>query len=174
MITTTLPGRRLHARHHQVWALTGWIALTALTGAIGALATMNAATFYATLDRPAWAPPSWLFSPVWTMLYLLMGVAAWMVWRTPTLSDERSTALQIFGVQLVLNAFWSWLFFAWHEGAASFVEIVVLVVSVGLTANAFRRVNRTAALLLIPYLAWVTFAAGLTYALWRANPMVLG
>lgn len=162
------------ARPHQGGAFLSWLAVSAITGAVGALATQKAASFYVILSRPVWAPPAWLFGPVWTALYLMMGVAAWLVWRTTRDREARTHALQLFVLQLVLNALWSWLFFAWRQGAAAFVEIVLLWACIAFTMRAFARIDRTAALLLAPYLAWVTFATALTWTLWRANPMVLG
>lgn len=155
-------------------ALVGWLALAAAAGALGGLASRDAGTFYAALAKPAWAPPSWLFAPVWSALYLLMGVAAWLVWRErPAASGgqrARRLGLTLFVGQLVLNALWTWLFFAWRQGAWAFGEIVLLLVAVALTAWHFGRVRRVAAYCLVPYLAWVGFAAALTWAVWRANP----
>jgi tryptophan-rich sensory protein len=137
-------------------------------GATGALATRDAQGFYAGLVKPTWAPPAWIFGPVWTTLYLLMGVAAWLVWRKGGWADA-SAALSLFVAQLVCNALWSWLFFAWRRGALAFAEVVLLLILIVATIFAFARVHRTAALLLLPYLAWVSFATALTYAVWRAN-----
>lgn len=146
-----------------------WLVVSLATGAVGALATREAREFYGGLVRPSWAPPGWLFGPVWTVLYLLMGVAAWLVWRNGGWSGA-STALALFVVQLVVNAAWSWIFFAWRRGAFAFADIVLLVALIVATLVAFGRVERLAALLLIPYLAWVLFASALTYAIWRGNP----
>jgi len=148
--------------------LIGWMLLVFAAAAVGALATRNAPGFYAELVKPAWAPPSWLFGPVWTVLYLLMGVAAWLVWRTAGWGGA-STALSVFLAQLVCNALWSWLFFAWRRGALAFADIVLLLVLIVATFLAFLRLHRLAAFLLLPYLAWVTFATALTLAVWRAN-----
>ena len=109
---------------------------------------------------------------MWSTLYLLMAVAAWLVWRERG-RRMRGVALGLYVAQLVVNALWSWLFFAWHRGALAFVDVVVLLVLIVLTASAFLRVSRLAALLLVPYLAWVTFATALTWAVWRANPALL-
>lgn len=148
--------------------LIGWLLATLATGAVGALATRNAREFYAGLVRPAWAPPGWLFGPVWTTLYLLMGVAAWLVWRQAGWTGAR-VALSFFVGQLVANALWSWLFFAWRRGGLAFAEVILLAGLIVATMLAFARVRPLAAVLLVPYLAWVTFATALTYALWRAN-----
>jgi benzodiazapine receptor len=155
-------------------ALVGWLALAAAAGALGAVASRDAGTFYAVLARPAWAPPAWLFGPVWSALYVLMGVAAWLVWRerpdAPSVQRARRLGLALFVGQLALNALWTWLFFAWREGAWAFGEIVLLWLVVALTLWQFGRVRHLAAYCLAPYLAWVSFAAALTWSVWRANP----
>ena len=148
--------------------LIGWLLVSLAAGAVGALATRNARDFYAGLVRPSWAPPGWLFGPVWTVLYLMMGVAAWLVWREQGWSGAAG-ALSLFLVQLACNALWSWLFFAWRRGGLAFAEIIVLAGLIVATALAFARVRTLAAALLLPYLAWVTFASALNYAIWRAN-----
>lgn len=158
-------------------ALLGWLALVAVAGAVGALASRNSSEFYDVVTTPAWAPPGWLFGPVWTALYILMGIAAWLVWREqPALPEGRShrqRGLVLFVGQLVLNALWTWLFFAWRDGAAAFAEIIVLWLAIVLTMWYFGRVRPLAAYLLVPYLAWVTFAAALTWAVWQRNPGLL-
>jgi tryptophan-rich sensory protein len=148
--------------------LIGWLLPSLATGAIGALATRNARDFYAGLVRPTWAPPGWIFGPVWTTLYLLMGIAAWLVWRSAGWASARG-ALTLYLVQLICNAAWSWIFFAWRRGALAFADIVLLLALIVATMVAFARVDRLAAMLLLPYLAWVMFATALTYAIWRAN-----
>lgn len=111
--------------------------------------------------------------PVWTALYALMGVSAWLVWRERGLAGAR-TALALFIAQLAANALWSWLFFAWRLGGPAFAEVLLLWCLIAATAIAFRRIRLLAAVLLLPYLAWVTFAAALTLAVWRLNPALLG
>ena len=148
--------------------LIGWLLACLATGAVGALATRNAREFYAGLTTPSWAPPGWLFGPVWTALYLMMGVAAWLVWRQAGWAGA-TVALSLFLAQLACNALWSWLFFAWRRGNLAFGDIVLLIALIVATALAFARVRPLAALLLLPYLAWVTFATAPTWALWRAN-----
>lgn len=157
----------------QALGLAGWLAISALAGASGAIASVNAAAFYEQLSRPPWAPPAWLFGPVWSVLYVLMGVAAWLVWRRHGFRGA-STALKLFVAQLVANALWTWLFFAWQQGALSFAEIIVLWLLVAGTVVSFWKLHRAAALLLVPYLAWVSFAGALTLSLWRLNPATLG
>jgi translocator protein len=139
---------------------------------VGAVASANAPEFYAQLARPAWAPPAWLFGPVWTLLYLLMAIAAWLVWRERGFRGA-TFPLGLFFAQLALNSLWSWLFFAWHLGALSVVEIVILWLLIAATTVAFWRVRPLAGALLLPYFAWVTFAAALNYAIWQLNPQLL-
>jgi translocator protein len=154
----------------HIVSLVVWIAVSATAGVVGGIASINAATFYSLLERPSWAPPPWLFGPVWTLLYLLMGITAWLVWRR---RDAR-TSLALFLAQLAANALWSWLFFAWHRGAWVFADIIALLVLVAATAVAFARVRPAAGVCMVPYFAWVAFAGALTWWVWRANPALLG
>ena len=160
------------ARPKSLLALAGWVLVAAAAGAVGSLASIRAADLYAVLDRPAWAPPSWLFGPVWTALYVLMGVAAWLVWRERGRVPVRA-ALTLFVLHLVPNALWTWIFFAWRMGGLALLEIVLLAATVAVTAVLFARVRRLAGLLLLPYLGWVLYATALTAAIWRRNPTVL-
>jgi tryptophan-rich sensory protein len=157
----------------QVFGLVGWLLTAFAAAAVGGFASANAGGFYTELVRPAWAPPGWLFGPVWSALYALMGIAAWLVWRARGFAHARS-ALFVFLVQLAANALWTWLFFAWQLGAAAFVEILVLWALILLTIGLFWRVSTLAASLLLPYLAWVTFACALTFKTWQLNPGLLG
>lgn len=141
--------------------------------AIGGLATQRAPELYAALSRPAWAPPSSVFGPVWGVLYVLMAVAAWTVWKEKGGLRDARVPLGLYGVQLALNALWSWLFFAWQRGLLAATEIAVLLVLIVATIVAFWRVRPLAGALMLPYLAWVTFAAALTFSLVRRNPGVL-
>lgn len=156
----------------QVLGLGGWLLLSFTAAGMGGIASANAASFYAALDRPGWAPPSWLFGPVWTVLYILIAIAAWLVWRARGFAGAR-TALGLFFVQLAANALWTWLFFAWREGLLALVEILVLWALVLATTVAFWRIVPLAGALLLPYLAWVTFAAALTFEIWRLNAGLL-
>lgn len=153
-------------------ALLLWLALCAAAAAIGGIASANAREFYTALERPEWAPPGALFGPVWTFLYASMGVAAWLVWRERGWARARG-ALGLFVLQLAVNALWSWLFFAWHRGALAMLDIVILLGLIVATMVAFARIRRAAAWLLVPYLAWVSFAAALNYSVWRLNPQLL-
>ena len=156
----------------QLIALAGWLLLSFAAAAIGAIASIEAKSFYALLTRPSWAPPGWLFAPVWTVLYVLMGIAAWLVWRSSGFKASR-TALVLFVLQLAANALWTWLFFAWHQGAVPFAEIHLLWALIVATTASFWRLNPLAGALMLPYLAWVTFATALTLAVWRLNPGLL-
>jgi translocator protein len=161
------------ARRSLLWdllGLLGWLLAAFVTAAVGAVASVDAPSFYAQLSKPSWAPPAWVFGPVWTVLYGLMGIAAWLVWRSP---GPKRAALTLFGAQLVANALWSWLFFAWHRGALAAVEILLLLALIVAMIMAFWHVSRAAALLMVPYLLWVGFASLLTWAVWRSNPTVL-
>jgi translocator protein len=157
----------------QILGFAGWLLVSFSAAAIGAIATSSAGSFYQQLIRPGWAPPASVFGPVWSALYLLMGIAAWLVWRERGFGGARP-ALSLFLVQLVLNALWSWIFFAWQRGAWALGEVLLLWVVILATLVAFWRVRPLAGLLLAPYLAWVTFAAALTFVLWRGNPDALG
>jgi len=163
---TTVPRSRIAG-------LVGWLVPTFAAAALGAAASRDAAAFYAQLVQPTWAPPPAVFGPVWGVLYLLMGIAAWMAWRPGGFRGAR-TGLVLYLVQLAVNALWSWLFFAWHRGGLAMLDILVLLALVAATAVAFSRVRPAAGALLLPYLAWITFAAALNFAIWRLNPQVLG
>lgn len=152
-------------------ALAGWLLITFAFAAIGAYASAQAGAFYLALDRPAWAPPAWLFGPAWSVLYLLMAVAAWRVQRAAT-PDNARPALILYVVQLAANALWTWLFFAWQRGAWSFAEILLLWTLIAATIIVFSRRDRIAGLLLVPYIAWVSFATCLCYSIWQRNPGV--
>ncbi len=162
-----------HSKQRDILGLVGWLIVAFAASAIGAVASIEAKSFYGELVQPAWAPPPWLFGPVWTVLYALMAIAAWLVWRTGSLRANR-IPLALFVVQLAVNASWSWLFFAWKLGALAFVEVVVLWVLIVATLLAFWRVRPLAGVLLVPYLLWVSFAAALNYALWQLNPQTFG
>lgn len=152
--------------------LLGWLAACYATSAVGAVASISAQGFYRELVRPGWAPPPWVFGPVWTTLYALMAVAAWLVWRERGWAGAR-VSLVLFVAQLAVNALWTWLFFAWRLGALASAEIVLLWVLLLVTIARFWRVRPLAGALLLPYLAWVTFATALSFSIWRLNPTLL-
>jgi len=147
----------------SIVALVGWLVLCFGAAAVGA--RFKPGAWYAGLRKPAWTPPSRLFAPVWTLLYALMAVAAWMVWREAGLSREAG----LFVLQLALNAAWTWLFFGLKRPAVALAEMVVLWLAITATLVAFWNVRPLAGWLMVPYLLWVTFATGLTAAVWRLN-----
>lgn len=157
----------------QALGLAGWLVLAFIAAAIGAAASVNAGTFYAQLELPGWAPPASVFGPVWTLLYAMMAVAAWLVWRIDGFAAAR-VALTLFIIQLALNALWSWLFFGWQLGAAAFLDILLLGGFIVATVVTFWQVRALAGALLLPYLLWVSFAAALNYTIWQLNPQILG
>jgi translocator protein len=151
------------------------LALTFTAAALGGTASAQSGHFYAQLTRPSWAPPGAVFGPVWTVLYVMIAFAAWFAWRERGRLGARQarTVAILFAVQLAANALWTWLFFAWRLGAWSFVEILALWGLILATIVAFWRIRPLAGALLLPYLAWVTFAAALNLAIWRLNPHLL-
>ncbi len=154
----------------SIVALAGFVALPLLAGWVGSLATTpNIPTWYAGLVKPSFNPPNSIFPVVWTALYVLMGVAAWMAWRKPAPDDHRRIALAAWVVQLVLNVLWSFAFFGARSPLAGLVVIAVLLVAIVVTILAFRRIDGRAALLLLPYLAWVGFATILNAAILALN-----
>ena len=157
----------------QVIGLVGWLLLSFAAAAIGALASVQAADFYRQLAQPSWAPPASVFGPVWSVLYVLMGVAAWLAWRDGGWHRQRGV-LVLFVLQLAVNALWSWLFFGWHRGALAFADIVLLWLLIVATVIGFLRVRPLAGALLLPYLGWVSFATALNFAVWQLNPQILG
>jgi translocator protein len=157
----------------DVLGLVVWLVAAFMAAGIGAIATIDAETFYLQLERPEWAPPPAVFGPVWSVLYALMGVAAWLVWRIGGFRAA-PTALSLFLVQLAVNALWSWLFFGWHFGGLAFAAILLLWSLILATLVAFWRVRALAGALLVPYLMWVSFAVALNYTIWQLNPEVLG
>lgn len=132
------------------------------------LTTPNLSGWYNELNKPEWTPPHWVFGPVWTSLYAMMAVAAWLVWHRGSLLPT-SPPLLLFFLQLVLNALWSALFFAHQQPGLAFFEIVLLWFAILATIIFFWRIERLAGLLLIPYLAWVAFTAALNFTIWQMN-----
>jgi translocator protein len=151
----------------QIWALAGWVLICFAAASLGAL--FMPGQWYVSLKKPSWNPPSWIFAPVWTALYTMMAVAAWLVWRRGGWAAQ-SRPLLLFLVQLTLNLFWSPLFFGLHWPSLAFAEIVLLWLAIAATVSTFASASRAAAWLLAPYLSWVSFAAALNFTLWRLNP----
>ena len=135
-------------------------------GSFGGFATASSvSTWYVTLNKPFFNPPSWLFGPVWTLLYILMGISLYLVWSKKLKPNVQKKALGLFGIQLILNFFWSLIFFGLRNPLLAFVEIVLLWVSILFTIIYFWRVSKPAASLLIPYILWVSFASVLNLAI---------
>ena len=150
----------------EIWALGAFLGVNAAVALLSGLVTAGPVrTWYPALAKPAWTPPPWVFGPAWTVLYAMIAVAAWRIWRR----RGRGTALAAYGAQLVLNAAWSFLFFGARSPLAGLLDILLLWGAIVVTLALFRRVDRLAAWLLAPYLLWVTFAAALNFSIWRLN-----
>jgi tryptophan-rich sensory protein len=169
MTTATNSGKRL-----KPWqALVGFLAACYAVSAIGTLSTIaSIPTWYAALNKPSFNPPNWIFGPVWTILYTLMAIAAWLVWRTPG-SRRRTAALWLFAIQLVLNFLWTPVFFHFHAIAAALAIIVLLWLAILVTTMRFWPLSRSAGWMMLPYLAWVGFAAALNFEMLRLNAVPL-
>jgi translocator protein len=154
------------------------IAVPLMAGVIGSIFTSESvATWYQTIEKPSFSPPDWLFGPVWTTLYVMMGVSLFLVWRatsTTTLTKDRRSSRRIaafiaFGSQLILNVLWSFIFFGLRSPQLTFAEIVILLISIVVTIVIFYKISRIAAVLMIPYAVWVAFASFLNLQIWLLN-----
>lgn len=150
----------------QTLALVGWLALC--FAAYGTAVFVSVDGWYTSLLKPWWNPPAWVFGPVWTLLYAMMAVAAWLVWREGGWK-EQGRVLGLFLLQWLLNALWTPLFFGMHRPGLAFAEIILLWLALAATLVSFWRVRKLAGVLLMPYLAWVSLAAALNFAIWRLN-----
>jgi translocator protein len=150
----------------QILALIGWLVLC--FAASGTAVFVSTGGWYAGLHKPLWNPPAWVFGPVWTLLYVMMAVAAWLVWREGGWKAQ-GWALGLFLLQWLLNVLWTPLFFAMHRPGLAFADIITLWLVLAVTLNLFWRVSKPAGVLLVPYLAWVIFAAALNFTIWRLN-----
>ncbi|RYZ23764.1 MAG: tryptophan-rich sensory protein [Chitinophagaceae bacterium] len=139
-----------------------------VAAAAGAITVTATGSWYQQIQRPSWNPPGWVFGPVWTLLYVLMGIALYAVWKSPD-GPAKRRAIILWSVQLFLNFCWSLIFFGMHRIGAAFAEIVLLWIAILLTIFAFARISRPAAWMLVPYIAWVSFAAILTFTIWKLN-----
>ncbi len=164
-MTASTPGP--NSLRMQSLSLAGWLLLC--FSAAGSAVFVKVDGWYAGLNRPAWNPPPWVFGPAWTLLYAMMAIAAWLVWREGGWRTQ-GRALRLFLLQWLLNALWTPLFFGLHSPGIAFAEIMALWSLLSLTLLAFWQVRRAAGLLLVPYLAWVSFAGALNYTIWRLNP----
>jgi benzodiazapine receptor len=150
----------------SVLVLAGFVAAVAVVALVGGLASASAAEQYAGYAQPSWAPPAWLFGPVWTVLYAMIALSGWLVWRR---AGWVMPAHGVYAAQLVLNMLWTPLFFGAGQLGMAFAEILLLLASIAATIVLFARISRLAALLLVPYLAWVAFASALNLAIWQLN-----
>ena len=147
------------------------IGICLMAGVVGSAFTFESiTTWYAGLIKPELSPPNWIFGPVWTTLYIMMGVSAYLIWMKGWKKNEVKRALDVFGAQLILNTFWSIIFFGFKNPQYAFIEITVLWLAIAYSIERFYRIEKRAAYLLIPYLMWVTFAAYLNYSIWILNP----
>lgn len=154
---------------HPIFSLLGSLCVCYVVGFVAAQGTnAGLVAWYQIVEKPPWAPPGWLFAPLGTAIYALMGIALWIVWRSG--GPSRTPAIAVFSAQLVLCGGWPWLFFSAHLLFVSSVEVGVLWITIGLTCLLFFRIAPRAGLLMIPYLLWTLFAAGLNFAVWRLNP----
>jgi len=146
------------------------ILIPLVIGSVGSIGTISEIpTWYSALSKPSWAPPNWLFGPVWTTLYILMGIALFLVWREGLNRSDVRFAILIFAVQLVLNLLWSIVFFTYHSLFGSFIVIMLLWIAILANIIAFSIISRTAGLLLVPYIVWVSIASYLNYSVYLLN-----
>jgi tryptophan-rich sensory protein len=155
----------------SIVSLVVWLVLCFAAAAIGGLAVPGA--WYRGLNKPSWNPPDWLFAPVWSILFIMMAVAAWLVWSRRSAADV-ALAIGLFALQLGLNPLWSWLFFGFHRPDLAFFEVMVFWLVILATTVAFWRISPLAGKLMLPYVAWVGFASFLNLVLWRMNPDAVG
>ncbi|MFM2171668.1 MAG: hypothetical protein RI957_1897 [Verrucomicrobiota bacterium] len=160
------------ARFASVFSLLGFAVATFFAAFVGARASMSSTEMYATMIKPAWSPPGWLFGPVWSVLYGLMAVAVWRVWRVWRLAGLRGAVI-VYLIHLIFQALWSWLFFGLGRADWAMVDIVILWLMILWLVFSFRRVEKLSCLMMVPYLLWVTFAAVLNGTLWILNGGVL-
>lgn len=154
----------------QAGGLVVFLIICFAAAAIGGIVTGPAiGGWYETLNKPSWQPPAWVFGPVWTVLYLLMAIAAWLVWRQAGARSAATVPLSLFAVQLVLNVVWSWIFFYLQRPGWAVLELIVLWLAIAVTTLTFYRRSKLAAGLMLPYLGWVTFAGVLNFTIWRLN-----
>ena len=153
-----------HPKLRQALALVGFIAITFCAPLLGIFGKPG--LWYESLQKPAWNPPPWIFGPVWSLLYLTMAVAAWLVWKRVGLNHR---AMALYFIQLALNAAWTPIFFGAHQLGWALAEMILLWLAIILTARSFHQVSKPAGWMLAPYLAWVSFAAFLNFTLWRLN-----
>lgn len=141
----------------------------AVGGISGYITANEIPAWYMTLNKPSFNPPNWIFAPVWTTLYILMGISFWMIWKSGAEETVKNKAMVFFIVQLVLNFFWSIIFFNFHQLGFALAEIVLLWIFILLSVISFYPISKAASYLLIPYICWVSFASVLNFAIWKLN-----
>lgn len=156
----------------QITGLIISLLISFIVAGLGALASINAGEFYVALAKPDWAPPGWLFGPAWTVLYIMMAIASWLVWRHEGFGAAQ-LALSLYLIQLVFNTLWSWLFFSLHNGMWAFIDISLLWVSLVIMICLFWKISILASIMILPYILWVSFAAMLNFSIWQLNPKLL-
>ncbi|MCR3720296.1 MULTISPECIES: TspO/MBR family protein [Prauserella salsuginis group] len=165
-MTTPCPARPVL---RDVGGAVAFLVCVAIVAVVGSVAASSSSQQYAALTTPPWAPPPWLFGPVWTVLYLIIALSGWLVWRRAGSIRAARVPLGVYAVQLVLNMAWTPLFFGAGRYGIAFAEIILLVVAVGCTIGVFARIHRAAAWLLVPYAVWTLFAAALNGTIWLLN-----
>ena len=153
-----------------IWQLIISILICETTGIVsGLIANTGMNSWFETLNKPSWNPPAFLFAPVWTFLYLLMGISLWLIWKSAAPVPQKSNAIILFSLQLFLNFWWSIIFFKFHSPAVALVNIILMLILILLTIISFSKISTPAAWLLVPYIAWVSFAIILNYSIWDLN-----
>lgn len=152
------------------WKLVIAVVICEATGIVsGLLSQSGMRVWFDTLNKPAWNPPDNIFGPVWSFLYLLMGTALWLVWKSDAPEPEKKSATSMFAIQLFLNFWWSLIFFRFHAPGWAFAEILLLLITIIITIFRFARISKPAAWLMVPYVSWVSFASILNYTIWIFN-----
>ncbi len=146
------------------------IAIPVVAGSLSGFFTVTGdGSWYQTIQKPSWNPPGWVFGPVWTSLYVMMGISLYLVWKSNAEQSLKKKAIIIFAIQLALNFFWSYIFFTLQSPGWAMVEIITMWLFILLTIFAFAKISKVAAWLLVPYISWVSFASILTYTIWQMN-----
>ena len=145
------------------------VVCVAVGGISGFFTSSEITTWYAALNKPSFNPPNYLFAPVWTTLYVLMGISFWLIWKSDAQLSVKNKAMFVFAIQLILNFFWSIIFFSMHQPGYAFIEIIFLWLFILFSIITFYPISKTAAYLLIPYICWVSFASALNFSIWKLN-----
>ena len=154
----------------STWKLVIAILICEGTGIIsGLIANTNMNPWFDTLSKPSWNPPAYLFAPVWTILYFLMGISLWLLWKNKSTLQSKNNAINLFAIQLFLNFWWSIIFFKFHSPLFALVNIILLLILIFFTIVSFSKISKLASWLLVPYIAWVSFATILNYSIWALN-----